>query len=257
MNGLATLSALAAVGVLVGFLIGCVGIGGVLLVPTLTYLGGFGIHEAIAACMMSYLFSGGVAALVFARRGSVEWSPAGWLCVGAMPGAFLGAALVSVAPGRVLELLLALMVTFAGLHALRDPEPAGPPAQRLAPARLALIGALTGFGSALTGTGGPLILVPTLVWLRQPVLRVVGLSQVIQVPIALLATVGNLLYTGVNATLGTALAALLTVGAVAGARLAHALPRPLLKRAVAAVLVATGATIGARLLAGGFAPAFG
>ncbi len=48
------------VAIIVGVLIGAIGIGGVLLVPMLTYALGFGIHVAIATAMFSYLFSGAV-----------------------------------------------------------------------------------------------------------------------------------------------------------------------------------------------------
>ena len=48
---------------IVGILIGAIGIGGVLLVPTLTYLLGLGIHVAIATAMFTYVFSGAVGAI--------------------------------------------------------------------------------------------------------------------------------------------------------------------------------------------------
>ncbi len=58
---------------LVGALIGGVGVGGVLLVPALVYLGGVDIHVAIAAAMFSYLFTGVVGATVYARRGLFQF----------------------------------------------------------------------------------------------------------------------------------------------------------------------------------------
>ena len=50
------------VAVVVGVLIGAIGIGGVLLVPMLTYVLGISIHVAIATAMFSYLFTGIVGA---------------------------------------------------------------------------------------------------------------------------------------------------------------------------------------------------
>ena len=69
---------------IVGILIGAIGIGGVLLVPTLTYLLGLGIHVAIATAMFTYLFSGAVGAIEYARQNSIHWSMAVWLCLGAV-----------------------------------------------------------------------------------------------------------------------------------------------------------------------------
>lgn len=246
MSASVSLALLGVVGLVVGVLIGCIGIGGVLLVPSLSYIGGMQVHVAIATCMFSYLFSGAVGAVEFARRGSIRWSMTGWLCAGAMPGAFLGAATVSVVPGSYLELLIAALILFSGANALiRSPERAG--AREPGGVQLAVLGAITGFGSAMSGTGGPLLLVPILVWLEVPVLTAVGLSQVIQLPIAALATWGNLVYGNVDIGVGLAIAVLLMVGVMAGARLAHWVPAHMLRRIVAVVLLAVGAFIVVRL----------
>jgi uncharacterized membrane protein YfcA len=246
------LLSLGAFGLFVGALIGGVGIGGVLLVPGLVYVGGVEIRVAIAAAMFSYLFSGLVGATIYARRGSIRWGMGAWLIVGAMPGAFLGAAAMSVIPAGILEFAIALVIILAGANALR-PGRQDPPSPR-APRRpwLAGIGAVTGFGSALTGTGGPLILVPILVWLETPVLTAVGLSQAIQIPVAFLATAGNLTYGRVDVLIGGSIAVALMAGAAIGARLAHAVSQALLKRLVAGVLVAVGGLILAKLAIRGF-----
>ena len=48
-----TLILTTLVAVIVGVMIGAIGIGGVLLVPTLTYILGLGIHVAIATAMFT------------------------------------------------------------------------------------------------------------------------------------------------------------------------------------------------------------
>src|SRR5262249_10347729 len=53
-----------------GLLIGCVGIGGVLLVPVLT-LAGVDVHAAIAASMFSFIFSGLIGVWLYQRKGSI------------------------------------------------------------------------------------------------------------------------------------------------------------------------------------------
>jgi hypothetical protein len=109
---------------------------------------------------------------------------------------------------------------------------------------------VTGYGSAMSGTGGPLLLVPILVWLKMPVLTAVGLSQVIQLPIAALATWGNLVYGNVDIAVGLGIAILLMAGVAAGARIAHWVPARVLRRIVALVLLAVGALIVTRLSLG-------
>lgn len=240
---------LCGLGVIIGALIGSVGIGGVLLVPALVYLGGIEVHAAVAIGMWAFLFSGAVATLLYARRGSIDWRAAIWLCAGAVPAAFAGALAMSVMPGRLLELLIALLVAFAGANALlrRRRESSGDAMP--SPAVLVAIGALTGFGSALSGTGGALILLPILVWLGVSGLAAVGLVQVIQIPIAGFATIGNLASGYFDPAIGSVVAATLVVGVVVGARAAHAISARALERGLAVVLVATGAFLALRLAA--------
>jgi uncharacterized membrane protein YfcA len=248
MTELVTFLPFAVLGLLVGVLIGCVGIGGVLLVPGLVYLAGMDVQIAIATCMFSYLASGAAGALEYARRGSISWSMALWLSAGAMPGAYLGAAAVSIMPARWLEAIIAVLVLFSGIYALRRRVPASSATARADAVRLGMVGVLTGFGSALSGTGGPLILIPILVWMKLPVLTAVGLGQVIQLPIAALASIGNFQLGEVNIEASLAIAILLVVGVVAGARLAHRLPAGLLKHIVAGVLITVGVAMSMRIL---------
>jgi len=225
---------------LVGVLIGSIGVGGVLLVPALTYLAGIEIHIAIAACMLSYAFSGIVGATIYARHKTIRWESGLWLCLGAMPGAYFGALVVSVLPARTVTLVIAVFVVMAGINALRKPGDVSEDKRHESKTLLVLIGVVVGFGSALSGTGGPLLLVPLLVWLNWPVLTAVGLSQIIQLPISLLATVGNYLHGQVNVMLALGIASVMIVGVTIGAGLAHKLPALRLRRIVAVVLSFVG-----------------
>ena len=69
------------------------------------------------------------------------------------------------------------------------------------------------------------MLVPILISMSVPVLTAVGLSQAIQLPVAIAATFGNALYGQVDLAFGGILAASLTVGSWCGAKLAHVVPR--------------------------------
>ena len=80
-------------------------------------------------------------------------------------------------------------------------------------------------------------------------LKTVGLSQVIQIPISLLATAGNLRYGEVDVALALGIAILLMGGVLLGARVAHVVPAPMLKRFVAAALLLVGGLMSVGLVA--------
>ena len=111
------------------------------------------------------------------------------------------------------------------------------------------LGLVVGAGSALTGTSGPVILLPILLSLGWPTLEALGSAQAVQAPLAAAATLAFLLQGGVlNWPLGCALAAGLVPGVLGGAAAAHRLPVGRLRLGVAVVLAAAGALGVARLL---------
>ena len=233
---------------IVGILIGCVGIGGVLLPPALTYIGGFDLHLAMATSMWSFLFTGGVGTLAYSRRNSVDWRMVLWLGAGTVPSAVLGAVSNTAMPDGVLTVLLAALIVAAGVNALTKAPFAERPAYSFGNLLLFLIGAVVGFGSALTGTGGPVLLVPILIFMRAPILSAIAASQVVSIPVALFSTFGYVLFSRVDFTLGTALGLIAAVGVVIGMLIAHAVPILVLRRIVAVSLVGVGVLIIVRIL---------
>lgn len=242
----APMVAIATLALVSGLLIGCIGIGGVLLVPCLS-LAGVDVHQAIGASMFSFIFSGAIGMWLYARHGSIDWRSAAWLSVGAAPGALLGAFLAAHMSGDILLVLVGATVAFAGWRALRRPTSKAVPGEvRFTPLLLIGIGGAVGVGSALTGTGGPVLLVPLLMWLATPVLTSVGLSQVIQIPIALMASLANVWTGSLELVLAAVLSIGVTFGSAIGARIAHAVPAHFLTRLVAVALVLVGAVVAVR-----------
>ena len=108
---------------------------------------------------------------------------------------------------------------------------------------LLAVGAFVGFGSALTGTGGAVLLLPILLLLRTPVLAAVGAGMVVSMPIAVFSTAGYVLYGSVDFVLGTALGLVAVGGVVVGAQIAHVAKAATLRRVVAWVLLSIGLLI--------------
>ena len=246
MEHIATL----ALGATAGLLIGCVGIGGVILVPALVYLAGQSFQTAIAAAMCAFVASGLVGAYAYAKAGSLRWNMAAWTWVGALPCAFAGALLVNVAAPALLELMIGLLTAGSGLYALIVRRDVRAMRERsLSAPALTIIGAVTGFLSALTGTGGPLVLIPILVSLEVPMLAALGLAQAIQLPVAAAATGGSVLAGTLEVPMALMLPSGIAIGTWVGAKAAHGLPTDTLRKSVAVLLVLVGGAMLVRLAA--------
>ncbi len=224
----------------IGALIGAIGIGGVLLTPWLTHVIGLPVREAIV--ISSFAFIGtGVAALVISLR-SLRSAPAvNWpLILASAPGALLGAWTLAIIPPQLSLLLLAVLTIAIGIRSLLGGSTA--PRDRDDPRSIPgiSVGGLTGFASALTGTGGPMVLVPILVWQRASLRQAILLGQAVQLPIALTATAGNLYLGGVDVVAGAAIGLMLVPGALLGHRLAGFIQVRMLARLVGVTLIGAG-----------------
>lgn len=224
---------------LAGLFIGATGIGGVLVVPALTDGAGVAIDRAIAASMFGFLLTG-LAALALQRRlREVPLRELAALGAAAVAGAALGAWIVDWVSALHLRLFIAALAIASGVHALAARATARP-ARRLPASAYGGLGLLVGCGSALSGTGGPVLLLPVLMALHVPIGSAIALAQAIQVPIAVSATGVNAAHGRLDLGLGLAVGAVLVAGTVAGLRFAHRADPQLLKKAVAWGLVALG-----------------
>lgn len=244
------LPAIVALGIASGFMIGCIGVGGVIIVPILVQVGGFPVYTAIAVAMAGYILTGIIGTLVYVRKGSLDGNLARLLCFGAMPAAIAGSIVARVTPAFALELIIGLLTASSGIQTLlrgfrTKVQSSG---QTLSKTGSIGLGSFTGFISSLTGTGGPVVLIPIMLWLDMPVLTTVGLAQAIQLPIAALATIGNAPSGDIDLTLSLALGSGLSIGAWLGARMAHHLDQRVLRGLVAVVLLGVGLLLLGRVL---------
>ncbi|ODA65912.1 Sulfite exporter TauE/SafE [Methyloligella halotolerans] len=238
-----TLFAVCALGLVAGCLIGCIGVGGLIIVPVLVYGLGIPVHDAIGSALVGYILTGIIGTVLYARKGSIRWDLSGWLCFGAIPGVLLGAWLSNIIDPMALQIGIGLLTISAGMNGLFNWRPEHGQRDSLGAFGLGLIGFLAGVVSALTGTGGPLVVVPILLWCGMPALVAVGLSQAIQIPIAVFGTIGNFAFGSPDLSVGLVLALSLSVGAIAGANIAHVLPRQHLMRLASFILVIVGVAV--------------
>lgn len=224
----------------IGVLVGMVGIGGLVLPALLTQVTG-DAHTAAATSSWAFLFTGVVAAVVLVRAGTLPRRLALLLAAGAAPGALLGALVNGTVPDAVLVGLLAAITLASGVSNLL-PSRRTTGARTDLPAALAVaVGAGVGFGSAMTGTGGPVLLVPVLLALDLAVLETIALGLFVQLPIVSFATAGYLSAGEVDVAWGTAFGVVAAVGMLVGMGVARRTRPEGLRRVAACVLVLTGA----------------
>ena len=242
---------LGAVAVWVGILIGTVGVGGILLIPALELLTPLSIQASMATALFTFIFTGIVGSFLFQRRGSIDWRVTTPLCLGGALFGVAGAWANARLDAKVLALMLAMLIVAAGAFTLFT---GSTPRQarlhdrpRWQQALLFAIGAATGFGSGLTGVGGPALSVPLLVLCGFPALSAIGASQVIQIVAAVSGSAAHLAHGSVDLRLASLLTGFEVFGVVIGVRLAHAVDARVLRRGVGLLCVAVGAGLLVRL----------
>ncbi len=247
-----TMALLAAVAAAVGFFIGAVGVGGILLIPALVLLGKLDIHQATATALFSFLFTGLLGTWLFQRRGSIDWKMTLPVCTGAVVFSYLGAMVNSMVGASALTLIIALTIVLAGAYILL---PARGSAARLRDGRsmpqqllLLAVGAVSGFGSGVSGAGGPLFSVPMMLVLRFVPLAAIGTSQALQIVAAVFGTIGNLRYGSADFPTAAWITLFELGGVLLGARAAHAISVVALRRMAAGLCVVVGLFMLARSL---------
>jgi uncharacterized membrane protein YfcA len=229
----------AAAAAVAGALIGLTGIGGVLLVPALTELATVPLERAIAASMMAFLVGGVVAASAHLQHKFLKRGLLVALCAAASVGALAGAASLEFLAAGAVRIFISLLALASGVHALAAPRAAS--GERIpSSATLGALGLAVGYGSAISGTGGPVILIPILLALGTPARVAIALGLAAQVPIALTATVVNAFAARIDFGLAGMLSALVLAGAVSGSALSRRLSRRRITVAVAITLIGVG-----------------
>lgn len=122
--------------------------GAVLLLPV--FIAAFGTRDAVAVLTVSQLASNG--SRVWFNRHEVDLPLVRRFAIGAVPAAVVGALLFSTAPLSALTRLIGafLIVAVVWRHVRPSPRRPSDPA-------FVAVGAVSGFGSALLGSVGPLV----------------------------------------------------------------------------------------------------
>lgn len=255
-----------AIGALVGFMAGLLGIGGgMILVPILVFVfgaSGFSgehiMHLALATAMATIPFTSLSSVRAHHARGGVDWK----IVRGMLPGLALGAALGTLVagsiPGRPLAIFFAAFIFYAATSMFFDLTPKGKRALPGLPG-LALAGTVVSFLASFLAAGAAFMTIPFMLWCSVPLKRAVGTAGAIGFPLSLAASVGYVLagmaasglphyslgYVYLPAMGMIALLSVLT--APLGARLSHRMPVKRLRIVFAVTLYGLAARMLANL----------
>jgi uncharacterized membrane protein YfcA len=250
-------------GLTVGIIVGLTGMGGgALMTPMLVFFFGVDPLTAISSDIVVSLLMKPVGAFVHLRRGTVNLSLVGWLCVGSVPGAFAGAWAISLVPpdvdldgllktGLGIALLIATfgLVARALLQMWRNHLPLGEgvtrvphrPEVRPRPVPTVLLGAAAGFMVGLTSVGAGSIVVVGLLMLHPGLAAsaLVGTDLVQAIPMVGSAAAGHLVFGSFSLAVASSLLLGAVPGAWIGAQLSTRAPGGIIRRVLAVVLLAS------------------
>src|SRR3954451_18467825 len=261
--------AIIVAGLLVGVVVGMTGMGGgALMTPVLVFFFGVPPLAAVSSDVVASFFMKPIGGVVHLRRGTVHLGLVRWLCVGSVPGAFAGVLLLRligsggdlqgillVSLGIVLVLAALAMAAKSYLKLLarerrraQGLEPTAERALKTVPVRrlgTVLIGAAGGLVVGMTSVGAGSLMIVSLLLLYPSIKagQLVGTDLVQAVPLVASASLGHILFG--DFTLG--LTGSVLVGAIpgvwVGARVSSHAPGGLVRRALAIVLLASGAKL--------------
>ena len=197
----------------VGLLVGMTGAGGgALMTPMLILLFGVKAPSAISSDLVAAVFMRPVGAAVHMRKGTVNYRLVGWLALGSVPMAFVGAYLLRVlgqtsgAPVHVEQALGAALLTGAAAMVIRYVMDVRGGKERATAARDLIckplptfaIGMLGGVIVGLTSVGSGSLMIVLLLFLYPMISagQLVGTDLTQAVPLTLAAAVGALVIVG-------------------------------------------------------------
>jgi uncharacterized membrane protein YfcA len=241
----------------VGLLVGTTGAGGgALMTPMLILLFGVKAPAAISSDLVAAVLMRPVGAVVHMRKGTVSYRLAGWLALGSVPMAFLGAYLLhllgtgSAAPAHVEQALGAALLTGAAAMVIRYALDLRAGQDRQAalrelvvrPLPTVLIGMIGGVIVGMTSVGSGSLMIVLLLFLY-PVIsagRLVGTDLTQAVPLTLAAALGALAFGHVEFGVTASIVIGSVPAVLAGSLLSSRAPDKFIRPVITFVIFASG-----------------
>ncbi|GAA0333529.1 hypothetical protein GCM10008931_26510 [Oceanobacillus oncorhynchi subsp. oncorhynchi] len=232
---------------IIGVLVGLSGVSGFLLPIIYVGLLGLPVYDSLALSFLAFLIAGVIGAYSYWKLKYMDFKLALYLSIGSLPGAFLGVQINVLISETLAKLLLYLFVLCAGLSIILKKNKAASDNEAddskslilRQPVWVILLGILTAAICALTGAGGPILVVPLLASLGVNIRTAVGVGLLNSVIIALPSIFVYFTYASIDdmhlfilfSLIGT------TIGILAGSRLTNKVPVDQLKIFIAVITI--------------------
>lgn len=248
-------AAYLALGLFVGFFAGLLGIGGGLMIVTaLVFMfthQGFAadrvVHLALGTSLTTIVFTSLSSIRAHQRHGAVRWDIIRRVLVGLVAGTLLGTLFADALPSRYLAVFFTTFVYYSAAQMWLDMKPKAS-RQLPGPAGMTAAGVGIGVVSSLVGAGGGVISIPLMTLCNVPMRNAIGTSAALGLPIAIAGAAGYVItgldqnqlpplafgYLYLPALIGIVLGTFFTVPY--GARAAHSMPVPMLKKIFGVIL---------------------
>lgn len=242
-------------GLFAGFFAGLLGIGGGLILVSLMVFAFNAqhfpadrvMHLALGTSLATIIFTSLKSAHAHHQRGAVRWDIVKNASAGLVIGTLAGSAVAESLRSRVLAVVFTAFVIYSAINMMLDVKPK-PSRQLPGPAGLQLAAGFIGIASALVGAGGGFVSIPLMSLCNVPMRQCVATSAALGVPIAVAGTIGFLVggwnqdhlpplslgYLYLPALIGIVLGTFVTVPI--GAKVAHSIPVPKLKKVFSVIL---------------------
>jgi len=245
-----------ALGSVVGFLAGLLGIGGgLVMVPVLTSLFVWQglpvenvVHLALGTSMASIVVTSISSMRAHHKKGGVLWQVVKLIAPGIVVGAFLATFVAARLSSVFLATFFGCFLVYASSQMFLNKKPK--PSRTLPGAGgLFAAGGVIGSISALVSIGGGTLTVPFLSWHNVDVKKAIGTSAAIGLPISVAGTIGYLvngwgvdiagdyIFGFINIPAVILISIMSFLMAPVGAHVAHKLPVPILKKVFAILLL--------------------
>lgn len=175
--------------IIVGGLVGLTGIAGFLL-PMLYVSLGYQVREALALSFFAFLVSGVIGSINYYKHKQLNISFGIKLGFSSFVGAILGVYLNSIIDDSVIKILLYLVVLLSGISILFRKDKESEEEKTPNASVVILMGIITASICALSGAGGPILVMPLLVVLGVKIKEAIAVALFDSIFIAIPSVVG-------------------------------------------------------------------